>query len=174
MMARYAAVLPALLIFCAFLTVCNSDREARYYCRDEGFSIAFSKEWKIRENIKGTRILAEIPEGQDIPVIKQNVNVVVETVRVPVSIGQYVGIQINGLRKLKGVKIFESGDATVSDVPAKCFTYSYTINDFGYRAVVYALNRGATFYVITGISQCNNFKKYESVFHTTAKSFRFE
>lgn len=174
MVPRHTAIVIAVLLNGAMFMACHSDRNPRWYCRDSGFSISFPKGWKIQENVKGTRILAGIPDEREISIIRQNVNVVVETVRAPLSLAQYVELQINGLRKLKGMRIFNRGDATVSGTQSKWFTYSYTINDFGYRAVVYALNRGTTFYVVTGISQSNNFSAYESVFHATAQSFRLE
>ena len=174
MSPRHIAALLVLFLSGMLPLECRSDRDVRYYCRDHGFSISFPEGWKIRENVMGTRILAEMPEDRDGSIIKQNVNVVVETVRSPLSIARYIGLQMNGLKKLKGMKIFETGDASVSGMTAKWFTCSYTINDFGYRAVVYALNRETTFYVVTGISQSNNFGRYERVFHKTARSFRFE
>jgi hypothetical protein len=167
-----------MILFFLFVAVaipgCSLCREKRYYCRDEGFSISFSKEWKISEHVKGTRILAEIPDEHGISIIKQNMNVVVEDMRLNVGLREYVDVQINGLQKLKGMKIFEKGDAAINGTAARWFTYSYTINDFGYTAVVYVCNKGRKFYVITGISQVNNFGAYESRFHETAKSFRLE
>lgn len=174
MIPRHAAIAMALLLIGSLSMSCHSDRNTRWYCRDSGFSISFPKEWKVRENVLGTRIIAEIPDEGEISIIRQNVNVVVETVRAPLSVGQYVELQMNGLRKLKGVTIFHRGGASVSGTTAMWFSYRYTINDFGYRAVVYALNKGTTFYVITGISQSNTFGSYERVFHDTAQSFRLE
>ena len=174
MITRHDTIILILLIVTAVIPGCSPDRDKRYYCRDEGFSISFPKEWKIAENIKGTRILAEIPDEHGISIIKQNINVVVEDIRLPVGLREYMDLQINSLQKLKGMKIFEKGDATINGAATRWFMYSYTINDFGYKAVVYVFNRGRKFYVITGISQFNNFGKYESLFHETAKSFRLE
>ena len=160
-------LLPALL-------TCGRDQDRRYFCKDAMFSIVLPQTRKISENQKGTRILAEIPDDDDIYVIRQNINVVIEEIKAPVSLEEYVGKQKDGLRKLRGVKILTTGEASIDGSLAKWLTYSYTIHDFGYQAVVYVLNKNSRYYIITGISQVNTFHKYENRFHAIARSFKFE
>ncbi len=165
------------LAFCILLTGvsgCNREHDTRYFCRDARFSIAFPIAWKISENQKGTRILAEIPDEDGMAVIRQNVNVVVEEVKAPVSLMEYIERQKAGLQNLRGVKILTTGKNSISGSPAEWLSYSYTINDFGYQALVYVLNKDTRFYVITGICQIGTFYKYEDRFHHIAKSFKFE
>ena len=158
----------------AGLSGCGLIREKRYQCIDDGFSISFPRDWRVTENAKGTRILADIPDAEGSSVIRQNVSVVVEEAHLPVDLKQYMDLQIDGLRKLKGVKIYEQGNAVINGAAAQWFSYSFTINDFGYKALVYTLRKERKFYVITGISQCNNYGRHVSRFHETAKSFKFE
>ncbi|HOT43421.1 MAG TPA: PsbP-related protein [Spirochaetota bacterium] len=153
---------------------CSKGHDRRYVCGDARFSISFPETWKTKENLKGTRILAEIPDEEGSSVIRQNVNVVVEEIAKPVSLNGYVEQQKIGLQKLRGVKILTAGETTVDGSPAKWLTYSYTIRDFGYQALVYVLNRDERYYVITGLCQINAFHKHKERFHSIAKSFRFE
>lgn len=163
-----------LCIITAAAAGCVKDRDKRFFCHEEKFSICFPEAWKITENYKGTRIIAEIPNDEGISVIKQNVNVVVEEVRIPVTLKEYMELQIKNMQKLKGIKILRQGERTIGRNPAAWFTYSYTIHDFGYQALVYTLNKKNRFYVITGISQFNNYNKHEDRFHEIAESFKFE
>jgi hypothetical protein len=163
-----------LSLFIATASGCSRGHERRYFCGDARFSISFPETWKISENQKGTRILAEIPDEEESSLIRQNVNVVVEEVKKPVSLNDYVEQQKNGLQRLRGVRILAAGEITVAGSQAQWLTYSYTIHDFGYQALVYVLNRNARYYVITGLSQINAFHRYEEQFHSIAKSFRFE
>lgn len=164
----------ALCFLAAAASGCTGEHDKRYYCNDEQFSITFPQVWKITENLKGTRILAEVQDEEGIAVIRQNVNIVVEESAEQVTLNDYMEQQIRGLQKLKGVKILATGESTINGTPARWLTYTYTIHDFGYQALVYALKKKNRFYVITGISQLNNFHRHESRFHQIAKSFRFE
>lgn len=153
---------------------CGRGNDRRYFCRDARFSISFPGTWKTWENLKGTRILAEIPDEEGVAVIRQNVNVVVDELQKPVSLEEYIEQQKNGLRRLRGVRIIAAGETTIDGSPAGWLTYSYTIHDFGYQAQVYVLSRDRRYYVITGLCQINAFHKYEERFHSIARSFRFE
>jgi hypothetical protein len=164
----------ALCILAAAASGCTGEHDKRYYCTDVRFSIAFPQAWKITENLKGTRILAEIKDEEGIAIIRQNVNIVVEESSEQGTLNDYMEQQIRGLQKLKGMKILATGESTIDGTPARWLTYTYTIHDFGYQALVYALKKKNRFYVITGISQLNNFHKHELRFHQIAKSFRFE
>lgn len=171
--APWCAVL-VLIIAAAAAAGCMNNRDKRYYCTDDRFSISFPATWNITENIKGTRILAEIPAGEGIPIIKQNVNVVVEELSTPLSLKEYVELQTGNLKKLKGIKILKQGETAIGGNPAAWFAYSFTIHDFGYQALVYTVNKQNRFYVITGISQINNYYAYEDRFRHIANSFRLE
>ena len=156
-------------------TGCSSEKGKRYFSADEKFSIAFPKAWKVREGVKGTIFLAELPTEGELSLIKQNVNVLVEETKVPVSLGNYVDLQVAILNRLKGIKTFSRNSAVINGIPVLWFFYSYTIQDFGYKAVVYSLTgNNKKFYVITGIAEFNKFNKYETLFHEAAHSFRFE
>jgi hypothetical protein len=163
-----------LLCIVAISAGCAPDRGKRYFCGDERFSISFPSEWKVSENVKGTRLLAEIPDEQGKSSIRQNMNIIVEEVRFPAGLKEYMDLQVNALRKLKRTRIYDRGQAVMGNLQGMWFTYSNTVNDFGYTAVVYVFSREKKFYTVTGISQYNNFGKYERTFHEAAKSFRFE
>jgi predicted Zn-dependent protease with MMP-like domain len=169
---RRAALIPAVVM--AVIATCTPARDSKYTCIDEGFTICFPKEWKVVEHSRGTRILAEIPDHGQETFINQNVNVVVDIPRSSVDLMNYVESQINALGKLRGIEFSERSEETVGGAPARRFTYGYAINDFGYRAVVYVAKHEEKFYVITGISQRENYSTLEPRFHEIAKSVRFE
>jgi hypothetical protein len=171
---RLICVFMSASVLMAGMNGCTSKHDSRRHCPDLGFSISFPQEWKVYEHARGTRILAEITEKEGISAIRQNVNVVVEEPRLPVDLNRFINLQIAGLTRLKGVRFFDKGQDTISGTAAQWFTYSNTINDFGYKALVYALRNDKRFYVITGISEYHNFEKYESRFRETALSFTFE
>jgi hypothetical protein len=164
------------LIFLAIMTAprCLSERDVRYRCPDDGFSISFPKAWKVSENVKDTRLLAEIPDERGAAIIRQNMNVVVETVQRPLGLQQFMDVQIAGMLKMKGLSLRGRGATTIAGAQAGWFRYRCAIHDFGYEALVYALYKGMKFYVITGISQCENFSRYEPIFKKAAESFMFE
>lgn len=175
-MRRYldSTAIALLCIMLVAIPTCTFKKEKRYTFRDDKFSISVPSSWKIIEHSKGTRMLAEIPDDKGISIIKQNVNVVVDESKKPISLQEYVQYQIVGMEKLKGIHIFNSEECLINGVQARWFTYSYTINDFGYKAVVYTLHNESKFFVITGISQLNNFNMYKPIFHDIAKSFTLE
>lgn len=167
-----------IIVFTLFLVSANGcapEKGNRYYCSDEKFSIMIPAGWNVREKVKGTKILAEPPVEGEISNIKQNVNVLVDETSVPVSLEKYMDIQISSLNRIKRIQTYPRKSTVINGIPALWFIYSNTIQDFGYKSLVYSLTKNnKKFYVITGIAEFNRFNKHEAKFKEMAESFRFE
>lgn len=126
------------------------------------------------EHHKGARIIAIAPQGRELSYIRENINVVVEEIPRRITLNEYVDLQVQVLKRLKGITVLERIDTFIAGERAVRFSYSYSINDFGYRAIVHTMQRHRSFFVITGISQINNYNNFKKIFLASAASFRFE
>lgn len=149
-----------------------SSNTTLYTDPDKTFSIRFPKEWIISEGVKDAIVLAEIPSAAVIPVIKENMNIIYDDKFSALPLSQYVQSQIDTLKKLKGITVDPSlTKSTISHTTALHFTYTYTVETFGFKAIVYTIDAKKGKYVITGICDSNNYQKYEKAFTETANSF---
>ena len=167
----YAAMIAAVIMPAA--VCCGRSDEGRHVCADAGFSIWFPKGWRVQERSRGTRILAEVPDSGPVTVIKQNANVVVDEPADRVDLDEYVESRVRSLGNIRGIYCSARTEAYINGVAARRFTYRHGINDFGYRAVVYVVPREGRYYVITGISQDEEYPSLEPVFHEIARSIQF-
>lgn len=126
------------------------------------------------EHHKGARIIAIAPQGKDLSYIRENINVVVEDVSRRITLDEYVDLQVQVLKRLEGITVLERVDTSIAGKRAVRFSYVYAIKDFGYRAIVHTLQRNHSFFVITGISQINNYNNFEKIFLASSTGFRFE
>ena len=153
---------------------CKKNDKGLYHNSEHGFSIKFPSGWLVKENEKQTTVMAVIPDYNEDKIFNENINIVVNYFAKAPSLEEYNRQQKAGIKKIKNLKILDEGKIVIDQCQARWFIYSYMINDFGLKAIVYSMIKKNKSYLITCIFENENFEHYRPLFNSVILTFKFE
>ena len=147
----------------------------RYYNRDKGYSIKFPADWRRREAMMGTVVIAMAPLSRSTAKFCPNVSIVPEELTDKLSPTEYIN---NGLKMVRTItndfRERERIKLTIDRREATGIVYTCRLGQLRLMYLQYFLVNGHRGYVITCTSEPDQFPKYRKQFEQIAQSFRFE
>lgn len=143
--------------------------------RAKGFSIEFPGDWEVRENLKGTTLIAFSPVDGEKDAFRENVNVLVEALEAPVGIDAYAKAQVEELaRTVEGFAEPTVEEIRVGDIAARRLRYTQKLAERELTAMAYLLVKDRRGYIVTAAGDAPAFATHEPAFKRICESLRLE
>lgn len=174
-MSIVALIISLLLLFGGPLQA-NSTSDSHSYISQKGeFSIVIPKKWDIEKQEGDTNVdvIALAPNGDPNDLFRENMNVFVSKIDVPMSKDEYYDFNLKALQNLlEDFDLEESRNVTLGNEPARELVFSHTMGIVNAHVVQYLIMEENKVYVLTFSADPIDFKNYQPIFEDIAKSFK--
>ncbi len=151
-----------------------SGNDQPYHNAQKGYTIVFPSNWEVKEGFMGLDVfgLSALKNSED--KFRENVNVVTEDLRTPLTLDEYYDLGVKNLSMLlTDFKEIDTGRVDVNGVPARWIVYDHRMGEVRARVLQVIMVKGDRAYIITATATPEEFDSYRGSFDTIVKSFKF-
>ena len=163
-----------MLVVCLNLSAEETAESMVEYRSLQGYIIEAPESWKAEEGTFGTDVIFFAPADGPDDTFRENMNVMVVPLEVPVTREEFYGSSLRGLSHALTDFSLQKGQGTeVGGIPAYQIVYTHRIGDT--KAVVeqYLVMSGNRAFIFTFTAAPDSYEKYLPVFNRIIESVRF-
>jgi hypothetical protein len=145
-----------------------------YNCPLHDFSLKMPVDWECKEPGVGPTVMFLSPPDAAFDAFQENVNVVVNKLRRPMTTEQCFTAVMEALEKtLRGFTLESHGPVSLGSIPAMAGFYRVRADAMAARLLCYVVVHHEKCFVITCAATESRFDAYQGIFAGIAKSLRF-
>lgn len=144
-----------------------------YVSKEGGYSIYFSDQWEVIQNVMGTDLIALSSNSDPADLFRENMNIIYSELEIPITPEEYYRFNIESLSELLiDFDLESSSDVTLNGVKARKITFTHTMGVVNARVIQYLILLGNRAFVMTFTSDPIDYQKVKPGFEKIAQSFQ--